>query len=39
MREYLVDKINEAETKNGNMNIREMYSDVHKISVWKRSAV
>jgi hypothetical protein len=39
MREYLVGKINEVETKNEDKNIREMYCDVYKISLWKRSAV
>jgi len=30
MREYLVGKINMAETKNEDTNIREMYWDVHQ---------
>lgn len=33
MREYLVGKINEVETKNEDKNIREMYCDVYKISL------
>jgi hypothetical protein len=37
MREYLVGKINEVETKNEEKNFREMYCwDVYKISLWKR---
>jgi hypothetical protein len=33
MREYLVGKINEAETKNEGKNIREMYWNVYKTSL------
>jgi len=39
IREYLVGKINEVETKNEDKNIREMYWGVNKINLWKRSAV
>jgi hypothetical protein len=34
----LVGKINEVETKNEEKNIREMYWDLYKISLWRRSA-
>jgi hypothetical protein len=33
MKEYLVGKINEVETKNEEKNIREMYWDLYKISL------